>query len=149
MYNFFHCVCTFCESHLGKILGNNKETKHTLTKWNPFTCVHVYQLSSKYIKYNPQTATHIFILTLILLPCLAIFLKWWPLIKILRMSKMLNASFEYTFWFYKIIRTLIKWWTKKKFYVCLKYSYNSNTSSILASNSECVQSGKIWSQLFD
>lgn len=73
MYNFFHCVCTFCESHLGKILGNNKETKHTLTKWNPFTCVHVYQLSSKYIKYNPQTATHIFILTLILLP----FWQWF------------------------------------------------------------------------
>lgn len=73
MYNFFHCVCTFCESHLGKILGNNKETKHTLTKWNPFTCVHVYQLSSKYIKYNPQTATHIFILTLIFLP----FWQWF------------------------------------------------------------------------
>lgn len=96
MYNFFHCVCTFCESHLGKILGNNKETKHTLTKWNPFTCVHVYQLSSKYIKYNPQTATHIFILTLILLPCLAIFLKWWPLIKIL----CLKCYYKCCFWIY-------------------------------------------------
>lgn len=101
MYNFFHCVCTFCESHLGKILGNNKETKHTLTKWNPFTCVHVYQLSSKNISNITQKLRHIYHYQFYF-PFGNDFLKWWPLIKIL----CLKCYYKCCFWIYIYILIL-------------------------------------------